>query len=60
MILRYYLELSYAEIAQILNIPVGTVRSRLDLTLKTLREELKRMTEDAPVPRTFPQREVAK
>lgn len=40
VILRYYLELSYAEIAQVLNIPVGTVKSRLDLALKTLRKEL--------------------
>jgi RNA polymerase sigma-70 factor (ECF subfamily) len=40
VILRHYLELSYAEIAQILNIPVGTVKSRLDLALKTLRQEL--------------------
>jgi RNA polymerase sigma-70 factor (ECF subfamily) len=54
IILRYYLELSYAEIAQILNIPIGTVKSRLDLALKTLRQEL------ATVPRTFPLKEVAK
>lgn len=60
VILRYYLELSYAEIAQILNIPVGTVKSRLDLALKTLREELKRVTEDVPVPSVLSQREVAK
>jgi len=54
IILRYYLELSYAEIAQILNIPVGTVKSRLDLALKTLRQEL------GTVPYTFPLKEVAK
>ena len=34
VILRYYLELSYADI------PLGTVKSRLDLALKTLRKEL--------------------
>ena len=43
LILRYYLELSYAEIAQVLNIPVGTVKSRLDLALKTLQKELDRL-----------------
>ncbi len=36
IILRYYWDLPYAEIAQILSIPVGTVKSRLDLALKTL------------------------
>ena len=54
VILRHYLELSYAEIAQILNIPVGTVKSRLNLALKTLRKELE------IVPCTFPRKEVAK
>ncbi len=54
VILRYYLELSYAEIAQILNIPVGTVKSRLELALKTLRKEMETIS------RTFPLREVVK
>lgn len=54
VILRYYSGLSYAEIAQILNIPVGTVKSRLDLALKTLRKEL----EAAQC--AFPLKEVAK
>ncbi len=40
VIMRYYLELPYAEIAQALNIPVGTVKSRLNLALKALRREL--------------------
>jgi RNA polymerase sigma-70 factor (ECF subfamily) len=40
VILRYYWELSYAELAQILEIPLGTVKSRLDLALKTLRRRL--------------------
>jgi RNA polymerase sigma-70 factor (ECF subfamily) len=40
IVLRYYGELSYAEIAESLDIPIGTVKSRLDLGLKTLRREL--------------------
>ncbi len=40
VILRYYSELSYAEIAQVLNVPIGTVRSRLNLALKTMYREL--------------------
>lgn len=40
LILRYYLDLPYKEIAEILEIPEGTVKSRLNLALKTLRREL--------------------
>jgi RNA polymerase sigma-70 factor (ECF subfamily) len=40
VILRYFWDLPYAEIAQILNLPLGTVKSRLDLALKTLRKIL--------------------
>lgn len=40
VVLRYYWELSYAEIAQVLALPLGTVKSRLDLALKTLRKDL--------------------
>lgn len=40
VILRYYRELSYAEIADILDIPLGTVKSRLNLAHRTLRKEL--------------------
>jgi len=37
VILRYFHELPYEEIAQILDIPVGTVKSRLNTAIKTLR-----------------------
>lgn len=42
VILRYYWELPYAEISEILNAPLGTVKSRLDLALKTLRRSLEK------------------
>ena len=40
VILRYFWGLPYAVIAQILDIPLGTVKSRIDLALKTLRKIL--------------------
>jgi RNA polymerase sigma-70 factor, ECF subfamily len=40
VILRYYQELSLAEIAEALDIPVGTVKSRLSIGLDRLRETL--------------------
>ncbi len=41
VILRYYQNFSLAEIAAALNIPTGTVKSRLSLGLKRLRELMK-------------------
>lgn len=41
LILRYYGDLSYQEIAQVLEIPVGTVRSRLNAALKALHQALR-------------------
>lgn len=39
-ILRYFSELSYDEIAQAMGIPLGTVKSRLNTAIKTLRKVL--------------------
>jgi RNA polymerase sigma-70 factor (ECF subfamily) len=41
VILRYYQDLSLAEIADTLGVPVGTVKSRISLGLKRLRSLLK-------------------
>ena len=41
LILREYGELSYAEIAEMLGIPIGTVMSRLNYARKALKQELK-------------------
>lgn len=46
VVLRFFWELPYAEIAQILDIPLGTVKSRIDLSLKTLRKFLEEHESD--------------
>jgi RNA polymerase sigma-70 factor, ECF subfamily len=40
IILRYYWEMSYAEISEILNIPLGTVKSRLNEAIRHLHDDL--------------------
>jgi RNA polymerase sigma-70 factor (ECF subfamily) len=40
VVLRYYWDMPYAEIAQTLGIPLGTVKSRLNAALSALRAEL--------------------
>lgn len=42
LVLRYYEELPYEEIAERLSIPLGTVKSRINKALGTLRKKLKR------------------
>lgn len=40
LVLRYFNDLSYCEIAQVIDVPLGTVKSRLNQALKLLREQL--------------------
>jgi RNA polymerase sigma-70 factor (ECF subfamily) len=55
IVLRYYHELAYADIAQILEIPLGTVQSRLNQGMKQIQHALQ-----AEQPRTFPKHEESK
>jgi len=41
VVLRFYWELSYAEMSKILDLPLGTIKSRLNLALHTLKTTLK-------------------
>jgi RNA polymerase sigma-70 factor, ECF subfamily len=53
LVLRYYWEMPYAEISQVLKIPLGTVKSRIDLALRTLRERISHREERRePAPRS--------
>jgi RNA polymerase sigma-70 factor, ECF subfamily len=49
LVLRFYNDLTYEQIAEILDIPVGTAKSRLHLALKTLRTHLVTHFEDMQV-----------
>lgn len=40
LVLRYFNDLSYVEIAQVVDIPLGTVKSRINQALRSLREQL--------------------
>lgn len=41
LVLRYYSELSLREMSQVLEVPLGTVKSRLDLALRCVSRELR-------------------
>ncbi|MBN1322022.1 MAG: RNA polymerase sigma factor [Thermoleophilia bacterium] len=41
VVLHHYWGLSYAEIAEIMDLPLGTVKSRLNLALRLMRDELR-------------------
>ena len=41
LVLRYFNDLSYQEIAEALEIPLGTVKSRLNQSLRYLKEQMK-------------------
>ncbi|MDO8688882.1 MAG: RNA polymerase sigma factor [Dehalococcoidia bacterium] len=60
VVLRYYWDLSHHEISEVLCIPVGTVKSRLDLALKTLRTALERAPQPAQAPCAHNQTELPK
>jgi RNA polymerase sigma-70 factor, ECF subfamily len=40
VILRHYSDLSYAEIAEIMDLPLGTVKSRLNIAMRQMRDDL--------------------
>jgi RNA polymerase sigma-70 factor, ECF subfamily len=46
VVLRFYLDLSYAEMAETLQLPIGTVQSRLNQALKKLKLELAPLAAD--------------
>jgi RNA polymerase sigma-70 factor (ECF subfamily) len=55
VVLRYYWDMSYAEIANTLAIPLGTVKSRLNTALRSMRGEIQPSAAEL-----FPDEEVVK
>lgn len=49
LVLRYFNDLSYGEIAQVVGIPLGTVKSRINHALKSLRQQLSIQQEEASI-----------
>lgn len=49
IVLHFYAGLTYAEISQVLDVPVGTVRSRFNQALKNLRHTMRIMSNGDPV-----------
>lgn len=47
LMLRYFEGLTYDEIAEVLDIPLGTVKSRINAAITTLRERQKRTEEES-------------
>jgi RNA polymerase sigma-70 factor (ECF subfamily) len=50
VVLRYYWDLSYVDMTEILNVPLGTIKSRLNRALLMLREELDWCADDVLTP----------
>lgn len=51
VVLRYYAGLSYAEIGETLELPLGTVKSRLNAALSALRQAMRNASAGAAAPR---------
>ena len=49
LVLRYFDDLSYDEIAQVLGIPLGTVKSRINQAISTLRAQLRIQKREASI-----------
>ncbi|MBN1312000.1 MAG: RNA polymerase sigma factor [Anaerolineae bacterium] len=60
VVLRYYADLPYAEIGEILDVPLGTVKSRLNQALSNMRQSLAPSpAEDAVLAKAIPNQEDA-